>query len=282
MNIFVTGATGFFGAHFINHAISQGHSVVAVRRTESSQPRIPLLQNPTWINRQLSEITHKDFEGVDCVLHLAACGISPRTAPWQALIDVNVLQPLALFRAASVCGVSNWVAVGSYAEYGETFREYKWVPPNAALRPTSGYASSKAAFSLLLPVVARECNAKLIYARVNAAYGHGQFRDNLWPSLWNAAKSGLDFPMTFGEQIRDFVPISYVVDQLLADCLTSEVPFGTVRTRNIGTSSPQSVKDFAEMWWSKWEAKGQLLIGALPYRTSELMRCITLNIHVDL
>ncbi len=42
MRLFVTGATGFIGSHFVNQALAAGHEVVALRRTEQSRPRIEL------------------------------------------------------------------------------------------------------------------------------------------------------------------------------------------------------------------------------------------------
>jgi hypothetical protein len=36
------------------------------------------------------------------------------------------------------------------------------------------------------------------------------------------------------------------------------------------------VREFAEHWWQKFEARGKLLFGALPYRADEVMRYVPL------
>ena len=48
---------------------------------------------------------------------------------------------------------------------------------------------------------------ELCYLRIFSAFGDGQFADNFWPALQLAAESGSDFPMTAGEQVRDYVAV---------------------------------------------------------------------------
>ena len=83
MRIFITGATGFIGSHFMNHALSAGHEVVALRRTAESMPRVALVREPTWLACSLRQITESDLAGTDVLLHLAAAGISPRSSGWD-------------------------------------------------------------------------------------------------------------------------------------------------------------------------------------------------------
>ena len=45
---------------------------------------------------------------------------------------------------------------------------------------------------------------------------------------------------------------------------------------NIGTGRPRSLLDFAQEQWSILDAKGSLIPGYLPYRTSETMRYVPL------
>ena len=44
--------------------------------------------------------------------------------------------------------------------------------------------------------------------------------------------------------------------------------------KNLGSGNPQSVREFVEHWWKKFEAKGKLKLGAVPYRENEVMRFV--------
>mgnify|MGYP006097870083 CR=1 FL=1 len=35
-----------------------------------------------------------------------------------------------------------------------------------------------------------------------------------------------------------------------------------------------SVLEFSKYWWNKWEAKGKLKVGSVPYRENEIMRFV--------
>jgi nucleoside-diphosphate-sugar epimerase len=107
--------------------------------------------------------------------------------------------------------------------------------------------------------------------------------------------------MTHGEQIRDFIPVEDVAARFLAEAIgmaeigdrrleiginqepgtknqepktRNEEPESKIRIAHIGSGRPQSLRQFAEYWWNHWEAKGQLLFGAVPYRENEIMRYV--------
>jgi len=48
MNIFLTGGTGFIGSNFIEHALSKGHKIFAIRR-KGSFSKLQLTKEPIWI-----------------------------------------------------------------------------------------------------------------------------------------------------------------------------------------------------------------------------------------
>jgi len=102
--------------------------------------------------------------------------------------------------------------------------------------------------------------------------GEPPFR--LWPSLKRAAETGEDYPMTKGEQIRDFISVEEVADTFVSALSFDDVEFGKPLIKNVGTGKPQSVREFSEYWWKYWNAKGKLEIGAIPYRENEVMRFV--------
>ena len=80
--------------------------------------------------------------------------------------------------------------------------------------------------------------------------------------------------MTKGEQVRDFVAVEDVVARFLDVAVNSDLKPSNPVIHNIGCGKPQTLKDFAEFWWEKWQAKGKLLIGAVPYQENEVKRYV--------
>ena len=49
---------------------------------------------------------------------------------------------------------------------------------------------------------------------------------------------------------------------------------GEPLTRHIGNYKSYTIKEFAEYWWRRWEAKGKLHFGTKTYRENEIMRFV--------
>ena len=104
--------------------------------------------------------------------------------------------------------------------------------------------------------------------RATMAYGPGQGIDMFVPALIGALLAGNAFPMTAGEQTRDYVFVSDVVQALL---LAATTPQAIGRIINIGGGQPVVIADLARMIERMVGANGKVLIGALPYRPGEAM-----------
>ena len=273
MKIFLTGGTGFIGSHFINEAIENNHDLVCLKRLKS-KPAIKLIDEPTWVDGNLGHDLKQYMQGCDILVHLAAVGVSPKHANWEKLLKYNVTAVLELARQAIDIGITKWLIAGSYLEYGRSADRFDFIPSDAPLEPISPYAASKAAAFELLHSLVCENNIKMIYARIFSAFGDGQYLSNFWPSLQEAALKGRDFPMTNGEQIRDFIPVENVAKRLVQLLDFNKLKSGNPLIINIGTGCPKTLKDFAKYWWKEWGAKGKLNVGALPYRQHEIMRFV--------
>jgi nucleoside-diphosphate-sugar epimerase len=234
---------------------------------------VPLTANPIWIEKEMNDVTIDDLAGVDVLVHLAAGGVSPQISTWDDCYRVNVIETLSLVSRSLDAGVRRIIASGTFAEYGLSGLRYNLIPPNAPLEAIDPYGASKASASIALYAMAHFRKCELMYYRLFSVFGEGQFNRNFWPSLRNAALAGEDFPMTLGEQIRDFIPVEDVVSLLLRG-MESPLPHGVPRVLNLGSGKPQSLRAFAEYWWKEWGATGHLLLGAIPYREGEVMRYV--------
>jgi nucleoside-diphosphate-sugar epimerase len=268
MRLFVTGGTGFIGSHFLKLALEAGHEVVALRRP-GAQPVIPLPLQPQWLEASLDQVPVNAYGGCSALVHFAAQGVSPQQTDWGRAFDVNVRQSLVLFSTAATAGIPHLIGCGSCFEYGLSGERYEQIPPDAPLEPVGPYAASKAAFSLAVQAMARSSNCAISILRPFHLYGEGQHPSNFWPALRTAALSGEDFPMSLGEQIRDYQPVEEAVQTFLAHALSPAEGF---KVLNVGSATPVTLHEFASFWWNRWNATGKLQLGALPYRQGEVMR----------
>ncbi|MDB4356129.1 NAD(P)-dependent oxidoreductase [Akkermansiaceae bacterium] len=275
MKFFVTGGTGFIGSNFINRAISAGHQVKAIKR-RGSYPPIKVSNQVEWIEGSFQQVIPLIGECTsDCLIHFAAYGVYD-TDNWEQCFQVNLNDSFSLLRSAIDAGTSSIVLIGTCFEYGKSGERYDYIPENAPLEPTCAYGASKAAMSLCMSAFAMRQNIRLQILRPFHTFGPGERKTRFFQSLKNAAKNGYDFPMTSGEQVRDFCSVSSVADQILEAASHKDIPQGIPLAHNLGTGRPQSLREFAEYWWEKWGATGDLQCGALPQRQNEVMRYVPL------
>lgn len=274
MKLFLTGATGFIGSHFMTAALEAGHQVRALRHRPQSSSILELPREPEWCTGNLSSIEPALLRDVDVVVHLASAGVSPKKAAWGELIETNVIGSLRLAQTAAASGVKRCVVAGTSHEYGNAANRYSAIPPDAPLEPINPYGASKAAGFHLLRTLCIQENIELFYGRIFSAYGDGQFEGNFWPSLRRAAMTGQDFQMTSGRQISDFIPVGMVVDHLLEACGREDLRPGVPMVLNIGSGVATSLLTFAETEWSRLGATGRLLPGSLPDRADQIDRYV--------
>jgi nucleoside-diphosphate-sugar epimerase len=272
LKILVTGATGFIGGHFIN-VVPEETQIFSPTRNKS-KPKIKLNRTINWINKELDCIEPEDFKEINVLVHFASCGVSPQKASWDELYYWNVDCTLRLLRSAAEAGVDKVIIAGSYIEYGLSADNYEYIPPTAALLPTTPYASSKAAAFELAHAFCINAKISLVYNRIFSAFGEGQYYGNLWPSLRKSAIESQDFNMTSGEQIRDFIPVEEVALSFLQDLKLNYGKNFNPQVRNICSGKGTSVLEFANYWWKIWNAKGKLVPSKIPSRKDEPIRFV--------
>ncbi len=274
MKLFLTGGTGFIGSHFINQAHSAGHEILALRKLPTSVPRIALERDPIWLDSTYSDVNKYQMSGCDAVIHLAAHSVAFPNDTLESCLHWNVIAPLSLFRTAISAGVDRFIVAGSCFEYGLSGDRYEYIPVDAPLLPTHSYSASKAAASIAFSQLAIQFQLRLSIHRIFQVYGEGESENRFWPSLRVAAQSGLDFAMTSGEQVRDFVTVEMVAKKLLDAMQLSNIKKGTPLIQNIGSGNAKSLLDFAKENWNAFGATGKLIVGGLPQRFGEVLRYV--------
>jgi UDP-glucose 4-epimerase len=282
----VTGAAGFVGQHLVRRLVEVGAQVYAGVAPDEQPERVARL--PMQVHRLTFDL--RDAEAVHAavveatpqvVFHLAAVGATdPGVDPHLALA-VNVGGALHLLEAlrerASECGpasgrgdVRRVVLVGTCYEYGAVSEcgERETVE---GLDPFNAYAASKVAAWAFGHAYWREHGLPIVTVRLFQIYGPGQPDHTLVPAAIRAALAGSDFPMTPGEQERDFIYVGDVVDGLLA---VADVPGIEGHSLDLGTGQVHALLEVVERMWAMTGAQGQILPGALPYRSGDVMHLV--------
>lgn len=274
MRVFVTGGTGFIGTHVVSQLLSAGHEVVALRRPGSST-RIPLHLDPEWIDGNLTDNHRTVLATCDVFMHLAAHTPNPPYGSLEECLYWNVTASLSLAEQALMSGITHYIIAGSCFEYGNSISDTEPLSPATPLAPSLSYPTSKAAASVAFTGWARDKGLRLKLIRIFQAYGIGEAEQRLWPSLCNAAVSGRDFPMTKGEQVRDFIPVEDVARCFVQSLLLEDVENGNPVITHAATGNPQTLYEFSEKIWTSLGATGKLKLGDIPYRRNEIMRIVS-------
>lgn len=196
--------------------------------------------------------------------HLA--GTRPTGSSWGAIQQAyqnNFTGTHNLLQALQESDCRFVVVVGSIAEYGPGPAPFK---EEQAIRPCCAYGASKAAATQLAILAAKMFKLNIIVLRSALVYGPGQGQKLFLAQLIKTLISNQQFSMTGGEQYRDFIYVSDVVDALW---LAANSGRGQGGIYNIGSGVSITLKDVAYMVAEQLGKAKLLNIGALPYRKDE-------------
>jgi UDP-glucose 4-epimerase len=268
-DILVVGATGFIGQRLVRRLVEAGARVWAGAAPDEPPERIAAL--PSQVERLVFDL--RDAEAVQngvveaaphIVFHLAAVGVTnPEVDPTLAL-EVNVGGVIHLLEVLKGRSARRVVLVGTCYEYGA--REAA-----EGLDPFNAYAASKAAAWAFGRMYWRAYGLPVVTVRPFQVYGPGQSGRTLIPAAIDAALGGQDFPMTPGGQARDFIFVDDVVSGMLA---AAEAPGIEGESLDLGTGQAYMIRDVVARIWEIVGARGQILLGALPYRPGEVMHSV--------
>jgi nucleoside-diphosphate-sugar epimerase len=264
MRVFVTGAEGFIGQHLVQRLVEEGAEVWAgvhhEGRVDSSQPRIRRV--PLDIQDQSSVRQAVETSDPEVVFHLAAVGVTdPGVGPARAL-TVNAGGAINLLESLRGRGVRRIVLTGTCHEYGarEATRE--------GLDPYNAYAASKIAAWAFGRMYWRAHGLPVVTVRPFQVYGPGQPQRALIPAAIHAALTDEDFPMTPGEQERDFIYVEDIVGGMWA---AAEAPDVAGESLDLGTGTARPIRQVVEKIWQLAGGSGEVQPGDLPYRPGAVM-----------
>lgn len=261
MKILVTGGTGFIGQHLTSTLLAQNHEVALLVRENYAagkllpprlrqlRPHFQLvyadLRNFTLTARALQEAQPQ------AVVHLAAAGPNDPFLAVEVALRHNVSGVINLLRAC----------------FEKSGGERVIVARTPGERSSMNvYAASKAAAWSFCQMYANTRGWPIQGAMIFQAFGPGQPASALIPSALAAAQAGEDFPMTSGEQRKDWI---YVTDVAAGLARLAEVALDAGTTVDLGTGYGTRTRDVVQQLYDLVGRGGRPRPGMLPDRPGE-------------
>lgn len=265
MRVFVTGASGFIGAHVMEKLISMKHQVAVLVTPYNPMTRLKPLQNKfeiitaTLEDTTLLDKSIKAFRPEACI-HLAWYAEPEKYLNSEKNIQ-SLASSLSLFQTLIETGCKQIIAAGTCFEYDTNFG---YLNENTPARPESLYAAAKLSCYLSGSQLAAKANTLFSWGRIFYPYGPQEDPKRLVTATITTLEKGIPFPASAGEQIRDYIHVS---DVATAFCTLMEQKADGIF--NISTGSPVSVRHLLEIIEKLMDLKDLINIGSLPYRKWE-------------
>jgi dTDP-6-deoxy-L-talose 4-dehydrogenase (NAD+) len=265
MKVAVTGARGFVGRHVLDALVQRGVEVIATERPGVVRDR-PAAAISRWIALDIARPPENPFEALghpDVLLHLAWDGLPN----YRSLdhFEIELPRQYAFLSSAIRNGLPALVTAGTCFEYGQQSGP---LPADRETRPANAYGFAKDVLRKKLQYLKAAHPFRLTWARLFYMYGDGQPATSLFPALKAAVAAGQPrFPMSGGEQLRDYLPVSEVARRL-ADLAVTRGDPGPI---NICSGQPVSVRRLVESWIEQNGWKIEPKYGEMPYPDYEPM-----------
>ncbi len=261
--IAVTGASGFIGRHVLAELHARGLPVTAVTRHELLPPST---SEVNWVALDIAGPLDTAFDRLgrpDILIHLAWGGLPNYRSRHH--FETELPAHYAFLRHMVEAGVQSLAVAGTCYEYGMHSGPIR---EDALAVPVTPYGLAKHMLRQQLEYLQRDHPFDLAWARFFYMHGDGQAPTSLLPQLRSAVGRGdAAFPMSGGEQLRDYLAVDEAAGHLVSLALSGKNA-GIV---NISSGKPRSVRALVEQWLKDHNWNIDLALGRYPYPDYEPM-----------
>ena len=263
MKIFVSGATGYLGYHFVKVAINQGHEVLCLRRPTSRSLFDSEIENKVkWVvNDEELKSAVIDFQP-DVLFHAAWGGVRGADRNNIEIQKENLVMSHNLF---TLYPYKQIIAIGSQAEYGY-YSDI--ISEEYPLNPTMEYAKAKIQCCKDLQHYCEQNNIEWQWIRIFTVFGDKQTGGLIKLAIEKCLNGEESFDTTPGEQKYSYL---YAEDfgKAICNMLGSKGKSGIYNL-----SQPQCLKSNKEILESVkilTKSDMHLNFGAMPYPEGQVM-----------
>ena len=265
--LLVIGGTGFIGTNLVRKLLKLGAKVTSLS-----------------LKREKNKLTHKNLKHIFCdytkigplkkkidkpfkyVVNLGGyIDHSKFFAGGRQVIDNHFLSTINLLLSLKQRKLKRYLHIGTCDEYGANVSPIK---ENSREDPITSYAFAKLASINLLIMLNKTENFPASVIRLFLVYGPHQKNDRLIPQVINGCLKKRNFPVSKGNQLRDFVHVDDVVDAILKS-LTNKNARGQII--NIGSGKPRKIKKIVENV-KKISKGGYPQFGKIKFRKDEILK----------
>ena len=241
----LTGASGFVGSVLLRKLVKRKENVHIILRETSNVWRIKDILSKVQIHytslsniKKLIKLIRKIKFNI--IFHLATNGAYSYQKDANEIINTNILGTWNLLQACSTIDYELFVNTGSSSEYG--FKEYA-MRETDILEPTSYYAVTKCAQTLLCNHIANQEDRPIVTIRLFSVYGPFEEPRRFIPTLLKALYFKEEMNLVSPDIARDYI----YIDDLVGVYLKIE---GLKKFKgeffNIGTGVQSTIKEVVE------------------------------------
>ncbi|MDR2440725.1 MAG: NAD(P)-dependent oxidoreductase [Planctomycetaceae bacterium] len=259
MKILVTGSTGFIGRYVVRQLLRTGHEVI----TTSTKAEL-LSNNTTHIPCDLNIERNNYYElfgQPDAVIHSAWQGLPNYEELFH--IERNLWTSYRFLKQIIESGTRNINVIGTCFEYG---LQEGCLSEDCFANPNTVYGAAKNTLRIFLEQLQKKIPFDFKWIRLFYLYGEGQNKNSILEQLKSATQHGDKiFNMSGGEQLRDYLPVETVAENIAGISLQNKVQ-GII---NNCSGKPVSIRQLAEEFLKNTGTKIELNLGYYPYTNYE-------------
>jgi len=269
MKVLVTGATGFIGNYVVEELLKQGHDVIASSSNRQKASQSLWFSKVAYVPLNLEDLADNIdyfnyFNKPDIVIHLAWEGLPNYKSSFHE--EVNLPRHFTFLSNLVRNGLKDLTIIGTCFEYG---MQEGCLQEDMPALPDNPYGRAKNSLRIQLEAFKKGHPFSFKWVRLFYMYGKGQNPNSLLSQLDKALAAGVGtFNMSGGQQIRDYLPVGKVAENIAKIALQKEVE-GVI---NNCSGIPITVKDFVEDYLRRINKSITLNLGYYPYPDYEPMK----------
>lgn len=265
MKVLVTGATGFIGGYVIEELLRMNHIVIASSMDKIKAAKKKWFSDTIYVEHDIhtssSDNLFSKFHKPDFAIHLAWGGLDDfkNERHLKIILPAHILFLESLIHS----GLVNLTCIGTCLEYG--MREGELNEDMESV-PSIAYSIAKDKLRKKLERMQGGLKFSFKWIRLFYMYGAGQSSKAILPLLEEAmSNDDKVFNMSFGEQLRDYLPVETVAVNIVNLASQKNVE-GIV---NCCSGAPISIKDLVFKYMKNRGRVIELNFGYYPYADYE-------------